>query len=255
MSDLLANPWFYATSIPAVALVGLSKGGLGGNLALIGVPLMALVMSPVQAAAIMLPILVLMDLVSLWSWRGRRDPVSLRNMLPGALVGIGIGWALASVITVSQVKLLVGVLALLFVLRWIAQLAGYRPPQRAQSPVAGNFWGALSGLTSFVAHAGGPPYQIYALGLKQDPAVYVGTSVIFFAIVNAVKLIPYMALGQLDTANLAASAVLLPVAAVATLAGAEMVKRMKPEIFYSVMYVLMLVISLKLIHEGLAGGA
>lgn len=251
MSDLLANPWFYATSIPAVTLVGMSKGGFGGTMALIGVPLMALAMSPVRAAAIMLPILVVMDMVSLWTWRGRRDGTTLRNMLPGALAGIGLGWLLATIVTVSQVKLIVGAMALLFALRWAAQRLGYRAPRRAQSPVAGNFWGGVSGFTSFVAHAGGPPYQIYALGLGQEPAVYVGTSVIFFAVVNAVKLVPYLALGQFDAANLTASLVLLPVAPVATLAGAYLVRRMKPEIFYPVMYCLMFIVSLKLIHDGL----
>jgi uncharacterized membrane protein YfcA len=251
MSDLLTDPWFYATAIPAVALVGMSKGGFGGNLALIGVPLMALVMSPVRAAAIMLPILVVMDIVSLWAWRGHRDGATLKNMLPGAIAGIGLGWALASVVTAPAVRLVVGTLALLFVLRWVAQLLGYRPAHREQSPVAGNFWGGVSGFTSFVAHAGGPPYQIYALGLGQAPAVYVGTNVIFFAVVNAVKLVPYLALGQFDAANLTASLVLLPVAPVATLAGAYLVRRMKPEIFYPVMYCLLLLVSLKLIHDGL----
>lgn len=253
MSDLLSDPWFYATSVPAVALIGLSKGGFGGNMALIGVPLMALVMSPVQAAAIMLPILVVMDMVSLWTWRGRRDGATLRNMLPGAVAGVGAGWALASVVTVAMVRLIVGVLALLFALRWVAQLAGFRPPARRQSPVAGNFWGSLSGFTSFVAHAGGPPYQIYALGLRQDPSTYTGTSVIFFAAVNAMKLVPYLALGQLDATNLSASLALLPVAPLATLAGAFLVRRMKPEAFYPMMYGLIFVVSLKLVYDGLLG--
>ncbi len=82
MNDLLADPSFYAAAIPAVILVGLSKGGLGGAVGFVGVPLMALVMSPVQAAAILLPILVLMDVVSLWSWRGFYDRLMLKTMLP-----------------------------------------------------------------------------------------------------------------------------------------------------------------------------
>lgn len=250
MPELLSNPWFYATAVPAVILVGLSKGGFGGTMALVGVPLMALIMSPVQAAAIMLPILVIMDISALWSWRGQRDRETLRNMLPGAMIGIGVGWALATVVTVSHVRLIVGVLALLFVARWAAQQLGYRPGHREHSASAGNFWGAVSGFTSFVAHAGGPPFQVYALPLGLAPPLYVGTSVIFFAIVNAVKLVPYLALGQFDATNLAASAVLLPIAPLATLAGARLVRRMKPEIFYPVMYVMVLIVSLKLIYDG-----
>jgi len=255
MTDLLADPWFYAVSVPAVALVGLSKGGFGGAMALIGVPLMALAMSPVRAAAIMLPILIVMDIVSLWTWRGQRDAATLRNMLPGALAGIGAGWLLAAVVTVAQVRLIVGVVALLFVLRWAFLQVRRRAPVRRQSAAAGNFWGGVSGFTSFVAHAGGPPYQVYALGLGLPPGTFVGTSVVFFAAVNAVKLVPYFALGQFDAANLTASLVLLPVAPVATLAGAYLVRPMKPDVFYPLMYCLMLVVALKLIHDGLFPGA
>lgn len=253
MYELLFDPWFYAASIPAVVLVGMSKGGFGGAMALVGVPLMALTMSPVQAAAIMLPILIVMDIVSLWSWRGQRDPATLRYMLPGALVGITIGWALAAYVTVAAVRLIVGVVALLFFAKWAAQQIGRRTRLRQHDPYAGTFWGVISGFTSFVAHAGGPPYQVYALALGQPPGIYVGTSVIFFAIVNAVKLVPYFALGQFDATNLAASAVLLPFAPAATLFGAWAVRRMKAEIFYPFMYAMMLIVSLKLIYDGLAG--
>jgi uncharacterized protein len=253
MPELLSDPWFYATSIPAVILVGMSKGGFGGAMALVGVPLMALTMSPVQAAAIMLPILIVMDIVSLWSWRGQRDPTTLLYMLPGAIVGIAIGWLLAAIVTVAAVRLIVGVVALMFFLRWAAQQLGRRTTVRQHGALAGSFWGAIAGFTSFVAHAGGPPYQVYALALGQPPAIYVGTSVIFFAIVNAVKLVPYFALGQFDTTNLAASAVLLPVAPVATLLGAWLVRRMKAEVFYPFMYAMVLIVSLKLIYDGLAG--
>ena len=96
MTDFLTDPWFYAAAIPAVILVGLSKGGLGGAMGFIGVPLMALAMSPVRAAAILLPILVLMDIVSLWSWRGVYDRGMLKTMMPGAMAGIGIGWLTAA---------------------------------------------------------------------------------------------------------------------------------------------------------------
>lgn len=250
MTDLPTDPWFYAVSVLAIALVGLSKGGLGG-MALIGVPLMALVMSPVRAAAIMLPILIVMDIVSLWAWRGHHDAVTLRNMLPGALAGVGVGWLTAAIVTVSAVRLIVGVVALLFFARWAAQQLGYRVAARRHSVLAGSVWGAVSGFTSFVAHAGGPPYQVYALGLGQPPSLYVGTSVVFFAVINAVKLVPYLALGQFDAANLTASLVLLPVAPVATLAGAYLVRRMRPDVFYPLMYCVLFAVSLKLIHDGL----
>ncbi len=251
MESLLTDPWFYAAAVPAVVLVGLSKGGLGGATALIGVPLMALVVSPMQAAAIMLPILIAMDMVSLWTWRGERDPVTLKMMLPGAMVGIGVGWLTAAVVTAGAVRLIVGVVAIAFFARWLAQRVRNDTRPADHSAVKASFWGLVSGFTSFVAHAGGPPYQVYALALRQRPALYVGTSVVFFAVVNAVKLIPYFALGQFDATNLTASAVLMPIAPVATLAGAWIVRRMKPEIFYPFMYAMILVVGSKLVWDGI----
>jgi uncharacterized protein len=253
MPELLSDPWFYATSIPAVFLVGMSKGGFGGAMALIGVPLMALAMSPVQAAAIMLPILIVMDMVSLWAWRGHYDRRLLAIMLPGALMGIGIGWLTAAVVTADHVRLIVGIVTLLFFLRWVAGKLRRSEAAAGHSTPKGLFWGTISGFTSFVAHAGGPPYQVYALPLRHDPKLYTGTSVIFFAVVNAVKLVPYFALGQFDATNLTASLLLVPVAPLATLAGAWVVRRMRPDVFYPLMYSMILIVSLKLIHDGAAG--
>lgn len=250
MSSLLLDPYFYAAGIPAVILVGLSKGGLGGAMALMGVPLLALVMPPVQAAAILLPILIVMDIVSLWSWRGSRDPVTLRLMLPGAVIGIGIGWLTALIVTAGAVRVIVGIVALAFVGHWLTRKATGTDRPQPHRPLQAGFWGLFSGFTSFVAHAGGPPYQVYALPLKQDPGIYVGTSVVFFAIVNVVKLVPYFALGQFDAANLTAALVLMPIAPLATLAGAWLVRRMKPQIFYPFMYATILLIGIKLLWDG-----
>lgn len=252
MSSLLTDPWFYATALPAVILVGLSKGGFGGTMALLGVPLMTLAMPPVQAAAILLPILIVMDIVSLWSWRGLRDAKTLKIMLPGAMLGIGIGWAIAAQISEDVVRVIVGAVALLFFARWAKQKLTGKDLATSHNRLAGTFWGTVSGFTSFVAHAGGAPYQIYALPLKHDPKVFAGTSVVFFAIMNAVKLVPYFLLGQFDTTNLEASAVLMPVAPVATLAGAWAVRRMKPEIFYPFMYAMVLIVGIKLVWDGVA---
>lgn len=251
MISLLADPWFYAAAVLSVILVGLSKGGLGGAMALMGVPIMSLVMPPVQAAAILLPILIVMDMVSLWAWRGERDAVTLRLMLPGAIVGIGIGWITAAVVTAGSVRLIVGIVSVAFFARWAWQKLLANDAAAPHSVPRAALWGTVSGFTSFVAHAGGPPYQVYALPLKQAPALYVGTSVIFFAVMNAVKLIPYFLLGQFDTTNLAASAVLMPIAPLATLAGAWLVRRMPADVFYPFMYALVFVVGLKLIHDGI----
>lgn len=253
MPPLLYDPWFYAAAVPAIIMVGLAKGGLGGAMGQLGVPLMALVMPPVQAAAIMLPIMLVMDVASLWTWRGYRDVTTLKFMLPGAMIGIGIGWLTAAVVTDSMVKLIVGTVALVFVARYFLTSVASRAKGKPHNFISASFWSAISGFTSFVAHAGGPPYQVYALPLRQDPKIYNGTSVIFFAIVNAVKVIPYFALGQFDATNLAASAVLSPLAPIATFAGAWIVKRMRAEVFYPFMYVMITLTGLKLVYDGFAG--
>lgn len=250
--DLPTDLSFYLTAVPAVILVGLSKGGLGGAMALIGVPLMALTMPPLQAAAILLPILIVMDLVSLWTWRGRRDRATLANLLPAALLGIGLGWLTASMVTADGVRLMVGLIALSFFCLWLWRRVAGDEKARPHSRAKGAFWGLVSGFTSFVAHAGGPPYQVYALPLRQDPKLYTGTSVVFFAIVNAAKLVPYFALGQFDAGNLGASAALMPLAPLATLAGAWIVRRMRPDHFYALMYAMMLLVGLKLVWDGLS---
>lgn len=253
MSALPVDPFFYAVAIPAVILVGLSKGGFGGAVGFVGVPLMALAISPVQAAAILLPILCVMDAVSLWSWRGIYDRDLLWSMLPGAMIGIGIGWLTASLVTADMVRFIVGAVALVFVLRWVVQQVRHGA-SHAASPnrVQAGFWGTVAGFTSFVAHVGGPPFQVYALPLRLDPKVLSGTSAIFFAVTNAVKLVPYFALGQFDARNLATSAILMPIAPIATIAGAWLVRRMRPEIFYPFTYATVALIALKLLWDGAA---
>jgi uncharacterized protein len=253
--ELLAQTHFtepatLLAGLAAVALVGLSKGGLGGAFALMGVPVLALVMPPVQAAALLLPLLLMMDAVSLWTWRGVFDWLTLRSMLPAAAVGIGIGWLTAAVTPDGVVRLIVGLVALGFVLRSLRPVrTDVRPPRT----VSAWFWGGIAGFTSFVAHAGGPPYQVHTLPLRLGPRIHTGTSVIFFAVVNLVKVIPYAALGQLDSRTLASAALLLPPAIVAVLAGAALVRRMRPAVFYPFMVGMIGLVGLRLVFDGVRG--
>jgi uncharacterized membrane protein YfcA len=154
-----------------------------------------------------------------------------------------------------MLRIVIGAVTILFCLRYFwnnfGPGAGKVIPPRGQRPVAASLWGTFSGYGSFVAHAGGAPFQIYALPLKLQPREYTGTSVRFFAILNAIKLIPYFALGQLGTQNLATSATLLPFAPLATIAGAWCVRRMKPQIFYPFMYAMALIAAFLIVREGL----
>jgi len=248
------DPSIYLAAIPAVLLVGLTKGGMGEALALMGVPLLAMAVPPVQAAAILLPILVVMDCVSLWIWRQHNDRKLLKMLLPGALVGIAIGWATSASVPRDALRLIIGLITVLFVARYFhnawrmrhGHVVGARPHRLL--PAA--FLGTLAGYGSFVAHAGGAPFQVYGLPLKLPPREYTGAAVRFFAILNVIKLGPYFALGQLDTTNLTISATLVPLAIAATAAGGFIVKRMKPEVFYPFMYAMALAAGLKLVYDG-----
>ncbi|WP_417687076.1 sulfite exporter TauE/SafE family protein [Roseibium sp.] len=246
----ITDPIFYFAAIPAVIVAGLSKGGFGGSMAMLAVPLMALVISPIQAAGIMLPILVAMDIVGLFAYRGHADRKSLIILLPAALVGIGVGWATAAFVNEAFVRLLVGTLSLLFVADYL--LKRKRKLGSAEHSAAkGSFWGLIAGFTSFVSHTGGPPFQLYMVPLKLAPTLFAGTAVIFFSVVNAVKLVPYFMLGQFDTTNLATSAVLLPLAPIATLAGVKLVKIVNQDLFYGLIYAVMVVIGIKLVWDGI----
>ena len=249
-ATLFGDVWTVLAAIIAVLLVGLSKGGLGGAFALMGVPILALVMPPLQAAALLLPILLIMDGVSLWAWRGWFDRETLWRMLPGAGVGILVGGVTAAITSEEMVRLLVGTVALGFVGRMVLFRAAGRA--RGQSWLRGSFWGSVAGFTSFVAHAGGPPFQVYTLPLRFDPKVYTGTSVIFFAVVNLVKVVPYAALGQFDRVTLLSAGLMLPLAIVSTLLGAMIVARMEARVFYPFMYAMIALVGVKLVWDGVA---
>jgi uncharacterized protein len=245
----MLDPIFILVAVSAVLIVGLSKAGLLGGLGVVGVPLLALVMAPRDAAGMMLPVLLCMDAVAIWMYRRECDWNIIRIMLPGAAVGTILGWVLWAVVSDAVVLLLVGVVTLLFCLDAVLplrkKLEGLPPPKPW-----GAFWGAVAGFTSFISHTGGPPFQIYVLPRRLAPAVYAGTTAFFFAIVNASKLIPYYFLGQLNPANLALSAMLAPVGVLGVLLGVYLVRRIDARLFYRIAYWLVFLLALQLIWEG-----
>lgn len=250
------DPTIYYAAIPAVLLVGLTKGGMGEALALMGVPLLAMAVPPVQAAAILLPILLVMDCVSLWIWRHHNERTLLKMLLPGALVGLAIGWATSAYVPRDALRLIIGLITVLFVLRYFynswQMRHGHVIHAKPHRLIPAAFFGTLSGYGSFVAHAGGAPFQVYGLPLKLPPRDYTGAAVRFFAILNFIKVGPYFALGQLDMTNLTISATLFPLAIAATALGGFAVKRMKPDVFYPFMYAMAFIAGLKLAYDGAA---
>ena len=246
---------FYLFAIPAVVLMGFSKGGFAG-LSILSTPLLTLAVSPVRAAAIMLPILLVQDAVSIWAYRKTFDREIFLFMMPGSCIGILIGWLLANVVSDALVGMTVGIIAVAFVLMSMLKVLRGQPALASgrKQPQIGpaTFWGTGAGFTSFISHAGGPVFQVYVLPLGLEQQVYAGTATMFFAATNFIKVAPYLALGQFSRENLGTSAVLFPLAVVATLGGVWLVRRVSSQGFFRFVYALTLIVGLALIYEGVA---
>ena len=247
---IISDPIFYMVAIPAVILLGLSKGGFSG-IGTIAAPLIATVVAPMQAVGILMPILVTQDAVTVWSYWRQWDMRILKIMVPGQVAGIGIAWLIAAHVPDSVIRLVIGLIAVGFALsQWFGIAARFAREHEQPSAVAGQFWGAVSGFTSFIANTGGPPFQIYVLPKKLEKEVFVGTYSLFFAIGNALKVVPYFLLGQLNPTNLGTSAALLPLAVAANLGGVWLVRRTPAEAFYKIIYLLIFLIGLQLLYAG-----
>jgi len=247
---MITNPLFYAAAIPAVTLLGLAKGGFSG-LGLLSLPLLALVVSPVQAAAITLPILIVQDVVSVWAYRHTWDKRNVVVLVLGAVVGILTGYLLAARVSDAAVKLAVGVISITFAIRRMMLERRTTPPEAAMADTPrGLFWGWVTGFTSMIAHAGGPPFQIYVMPQKLPRDVFVGTGAVVFALLNWIKVPPYVALGQFTAENLMTAAALFPLAIASTWAGVLLVRRVSGESFYTAVYLLLILVGGKLVYDG-----
>ncbi len=257
MPELFSDPLFVGIAIVAVLITGISKGGFGG-IALLAVPLMSLVISPIQAAGIMLPIMIPMDFLSIWVYRKRWDGRNLALLIPAATVGIAIGGLTARWVNEDIVRLLVGVIAVVFTVhRWLGLRRAAKsaspaaaPARRPPNKILGGFWGTCAGFTSFLAHAGSPPYQVYMLPQGLSKELYTGTSVMFFASVNAIKLIPYGMLGQLSVTNLSVSLMLVPLVPVGVFLGVWINRRLREDLFFTIILTAIFIVGVKLVWDG-----
>jgi len=246
---LIADWHFYALAIPAVILLGLSKGGFAG-LGALSLPAMALVINPVQAAAILLPLLIVQDVVGVWAFRRTVEWRVLGWMLPGAAAGVALAYLFAAGVTPDAVMAAVGLISALFgaYRLWLGSHA--IPRETARMPEwVGSLFGVASGFTSQIAHAGQPPFQLWVLPRNLSPALLVGTTAVYFAAVNWIKVPAYLALGQFTRENLLTAAALLPVAVISTMAGVWLVRRISPERFYTAIYWLMILVGAALVWE------
>lgn len=251
--SILADPVTLAALIAAVILLGMAKGGLAGVGAL-ATPVAALVLPPATAAALLLPILIVQDVISVWSFRKTWDGWIIGWMLPGAAVGIFAGWFYADRVNEAQLMAALGAITLAFGLYrlWIER--GGRVAQASTSPGwVGTIFGGFMGLTSQIAHAGGPPFQMWVTPRKLPHLTFIGTSAILFAIVNWMKVPAYMALGAFPHEVVVAALLLMPLAIGSTLLTVRWLRRIDGARFYVIIYLLMVALGAKLLWDGLAG--
>jgi uncharacterized protein len=246
---LITDPYFYAVTVPAVLLLGVSKSGFGAGFGSLAVPMMALAVSVPQAAAILMPVLLVMDLLGMAAFRKDFDLRLLRFLVPCGLAGIVVGALLFKVLDAHVVAGIVGVFTLLF----LAQRLLF--PPRPDSVAAPRWVGALltatSGFTSFIAHAGGPPINAYVIPMRLSPVRFTATMAFFFFVINLAKWIPYGWLGLLDFQNMSTSLVLLPIAPVGVWVGVKLARRIQPGLFYRLVYLGMFLTGSKLVWDAL----
>ena len=241
---------FWVAASLAAVLVGMGKGGVP-VVAMLSVPLMSLVMPPVVAAGLLLPIYVVSDMFGLYAYRQAFDRRVLAILVPATTIGVGLGWATAHLVPEALVTGIVGLIGAVFAANLLFRPNALPTPQHARV-APGMFWGAATGFTSFVSHAGAPPYQVYTMPLRLSKEVFAGTSTILFAYVNAIKLVPYWALGQMSLGNLRLTLLLMIPASLAVFAGVRLVRVLPEKLFFQLVTWALLLLSVKLIWSAAA---
>jgi uncharacterized membrane protein YfcA len=244
------DAFFFLAGLAAL-LVGLSKGGLPA-IGTLAVPLLSLLMSPVKAAGLLLPIYVISDVMGMWLYRRDFSAVNLRILIPAGILGVFVGWLTASMVSDRVITFLIGAMGVAFCLNvWLRDQAQViaKPAQALK----GWFWGTLAGFTSFISHAGAPPFQVYMLPQKLPKTQFAGTATIVFAVINAAKILPYQNLRPYSAETLWSAAGLIPFALVGAVAGAYLTRRIADVWFYRIVQFSLFGVSLKLLADAVLG--
>ena len=240
--------YFYFTATIGVILFGISKGGFAGPIAILAIPIMALSMSPIVAAAILLPVLLVMDVVAMYIYWKKWDLKNIKIIIPPALFGILIGALTFKYSSDDNIRIIIGTIAILFILLTIIQKNNvFIKPTKTK----GTFWSVVAGYTSFLIHSGGTPVNFYLLPQKLNKTVYVSTMTLVFLIINTLKLFPYYYLDQLVVSNLKVSLILSPLAPISIYLGYYLHKKVSEEVFYFLIYFFLAISGIKLIYDGI----
>lgn len=244
----MEGPTFWTLAVIAAFCIGLSKGGAPAFGAL-AVPVLSLVISPVTAAGLLLPVFVFSDVFGVWAYRRQFDASLLKIAVFGIIMGTGLGWATAHLVSEQFVRVLIGAIGLVFSLNFLLRSLHDGPAQPARIG-AGLFWTTVAGFTSFVSHAGAPPWQVWVIPQKLPKMVFAGTSTAAFAIMNLLKIVPYYMLGQLQADNLRVTMILFIPAVLAVFVAYRLIRILPDRVFYAIVTWMLLAVSIKLIWDG-----
>lgn len=242
---------FWTLATVAAFCTGLSKGGLGG-VSMLAVPVLALAVSPITAAGLLLPVFLFSDIFGVWAYRHAFRSDILKITAVGALIGVVIGWLTAGRVSEDMVRLLIGLLGLAFALTYLLRRPPDGPP-RKPTWGRGLLWTSVAGFTSFISHAGAPPWQVWVMPLRLGKLAFAGTTTMAFAMMNVSKILPYYLLGQLDLQNLRVAALLLVPAVLGVFVGLRLTRVLPEKIFFGIVTWALLAISVKLVWDGAAG--
>ncbi len=251
-SWIYTDPLFYLAAIPAILLIGISKSGFGSGFGGLAVPLIALTVTVPEAAAVLMPLLLVLDVLALRAYKDGFDRALLRQLLPWSMLGILIGFLLFKYIDTHIVEGMVGIFALAFV----AQRLLFPPsPHGVILPRwIGVSLTTMSGFTSFVAHAGSPPLNAYLLPMRLSPVTFASTMAVLFFWVNLAKWVPYASLGLFDTRGLVTALLLMPVTPIGIWIGVHIARKISPQLFYFFVQTGMVLTGCKLVFDGFIRG-
>ncbi|WP_172298902.1 sulfite exporter TauE/SafE family protein [Pseudoruegeria sp. HB172150] len=228
--------------------VGMSKGGLP-IVALLAVPMLSFVMPPAAAAGLLLPVYIISDVYGVWLYRREYSARNLNILIPAAAIGILFGYLTVAVVPGDAVKLAVALVGFYYLADKMRRRRNPHLPPRPADVPRGLFWGALAGFTSYISHAGGPPFQAYTLPQKLPKMVFAGTATILFAIINLMKVPPYVLNDQITWHSLSATAWLAPAAIFGAWAGYRLTEILPEKIFFAFVETALFLISLKLLFD------
>lgn len=240
------------TAFAGVFLICFMKGAFGGGFSIIGIPLLSVVMDPVTAGGLLAPLFILMDLFALRYWKPSTwSKPDLVLLLPGLVIGIGLGYILFRVLDHRVIAILMAAITLIFVGLWFA--AGATVTIRPRSAPKAVAAGLASGITTMVAHSGGPPLAMYLLPLGLTKEVYAGTTSLFFTVGNIIKAVPWFIVAK-PTGDVW---ILMAACLLAIPSGVWLGWRLHTVLderqLYRACYGLLIVTALKLLWDGVSG--